>query len=186
METITVHKARAVGWTDGLVAGNLRADIVAEARTWLGTPYHACADLKGIGVDCAMLMMRVYAAAGLVEFVDPRPYDPQWALHHAEEMYIAWLERMGAHRVQAPALGDIALFQWGRCFSHGGIVVEAPGPVDDAQVLHAYLGHGVNVTRLREAPLDGRPRQFWTFPEHLKFVGSNSPGSVKSMTFRSV
>ena len=106
--------------------------------------------------------MRVYSAVGAVEFTDPRPSSPQWHLHHAEEMYLGWLERMGARRVQAPALGDIAMFRWGRCFSHGGIVVEAPGPEAEAQVLHSYLGHGVDLTRLREAPLEGRERQFWS------------------------
>lgn len=29
-----------------------RAAVVAEARSWIGTPYHNCADVKGAGVDC--------------------------------------------------------------------------------------------------------------------------------------
>lgn len=142
-----------------------RAMVVAEALTWRDTPYHHCADLKGVGVDCALILMRVYANVGLVEFVDPRPYDPQWHLHRSEEMYIGWLERMGARQVQAPGLGDVALFRFGRCFSHGGIVVEAPGASDslaDTQILHSYIDRGVHLTRLREEPLDGREHQFWS------------------------
>jgi hypothetical protein len=27
-----------------------RAAVVAEARSWIGTPYHNCADFKGTGV----------------------------------------------------------------------------------------------------------------------------------------
>ena len=99
-----------------------------------------CADIKGVGVDCALILMRIYADVGLIEFVDPRPYDPQWHLHHAEERYIAWLVRMGAQRVQTPAVGDVALFRWGRCFSHGGVVVEAPGPFEDTQAVRVAIG----------------------------------------------
>ncbi len=29
-----------------------RAEIIAEARTWLGTPYHHQGRVKGVGVDC--------------------------------------------------------------------------------------------------------------------------------------
>jgi cell wall-associated NlpC family hydrolase len=139
-----------------------RMAVVDEAMTWLGTPYHHCADVKGIGVDCAMILMRTYSVAGLVEFVDPRPYPPEWHLHHSEEMYVAWLERMGARRVQAPALGDVVLFRFGRCFSHGSVVVAMPGALDETQVVHAYLNRGVHLTRLREEPLAGRDRQFWS------------------------
>ncbi len=34
-----------------------RAIIVAEARKWVGTPYHSCADVRGAGVDCGMLIV---------------------------------------------------------------------------------------------------------------------------------
>lgn len=139
-----------------------RKAVVAEAMTWLGTPYHHCADIKGVGVDCALILMRTYANAGLIDFVDPRPYSPEWHLHRSEELYIAWLERMGARQVQAPALGDVVLFHFGRCFSHGSVVVEEAPHVEDTQVLHAYLEREVNLTRLREDPLAGRARQFWS------------------------
>ena len=53
-----------------------RAAVVAAARAWIGTPYHHMADIKGVGVDCAMLLVRVYCDLGLVEHFDPRPYTP--------------------------------------------------------------------------------------------------------------
>ena len=34
-------------------------DIVTEARTWVRTPYHHQARLKGVGVDCAGLVIGV-------------------------------------------------------------------------------------------------------------------------------
>lgn len=38
---------------------NLQA--VAEAITWLGTPYHHQGRVKGVGVDCGTLLCEVYA-----------------------------------------------------------------------------------------------------------------------------
>lgn len=43
-----------------------RAEIVAEARSWLGTPYHHQARLKGVGVDCAGLLIGVARNLGMV------------------------------------------------------------------------------------------------------------------------
>jgi cell wall-associated NlpC family hydrolase len=49
------------------MSASQRAAVVAEAKTWIGTPYHHAADVKGHGVDCAMLLVRIYGDLGLVE-----------------------------------------------------------------------------------------------------------------------
>lgn len=96
--------------------------IVAETRRWLGTPYRHTGDVLGVGVDCAMLPVRVLTALGLIPpDVEPRPYAPDWHLHRSEEKYLGWVERF-AVKVDAPQPGDLALFRFGRCLSHGGIV----------------------------------------------------------------
>jgi cell wall-associated NlpC family hydrolase len=133
-----------------------RLRVVVEARSWLHTPYHHHGRIKGVGVDCAQILCAVFESCGLVPHVDPGFYAPDHHLHRSEEIYIQWLERCGAHEVQTPASGDVALFRFGRTWSHGGIVLEP------ATVLHAYLGRGVIVTRLDEEPLDGRPPRFWS------------------------
>ena len=135
--------------------GQARAAVVAEAMTWLGTPYHHHARIKGTGVDCAQLLIAVYAECELVPAVDPGKYPVEWHLHQNEEKFAEWLERVGAREVQTPAPGDIALFRYGRTYSHGGIVV-------GEQILHAYMGLGVCLHRLTEAPLAGRPVKFWS------------------------
>ena len=61
-----------------------RAAVVAAARAWIGTPYHHMADIKGVGVDCAMLLVRVYCDLGLVEPFDPRPYTQDWMMHQED------------------------------------------------------------------------------------------------------
>lgn len=39
-----------------------RADIVEEARSWIGTPFHHQASLKGVGVDCVGLIRGIMVA----------------------------------------------------------------------------------------------------------------------------
>lgn len=115
-----------------------RAAVVAAARDWIGTPYHHMADLKGVGVDCAMLLVRVYCDLGLVEPFDPRPYPRDWHLHRADERYLAALLAR-SHEVATPRPGDVALIRYGRCYSHGGVVTRA-APLT---VVHAFYPAGV-------------------------------------------
>ncbi len=116
-------------------ADDQRALVVAEARSWLGTPYHHAADVKGAGVDCAMLLVRVFCDLGFVPPFDPRPYTRDWFLHRSEERYLgALLAR--AREVRSPGLGDIVLFRMGRCFGHGGIVSR----LEPLSLIHAFAG----------------------------------------------
>ena len=110
-----------------------RAAVVTEARTWLGTPYHHAADVKGHGVDCGMLLVRVYCDLGLVEAFDPRPYTKDWFLHRNEERYLGFLLAR-SREVRFPGLGDIVLFRIGRCFAHAGIVSQ----VEPLTIIHAF------------------------------------------------
>jgi cell wall-associated NlpC family hydrolase len=110
-----------------------RATVVAAARAWIGTPYHHAADVKGAGVDCAMLLVRVYSDLGLISPFDPRPYVRDWMLHRDDERYLGFLlER--ARMVSEPGPGDVILFRFGRCFSHGGIVTK----FDPLTIVHAF------------------------------------------------
>lgn len=102
-----------------------RAAVVREAETWLGTPYHGNADVKGAGVDCAMLPLRVYSNVGLVPFIDPRPYPMQWSLHQRQERYLMKVLEY-FREIEVPAQGDFVMFKFGKCWAHGGIVVDWP------------------------------------------------------------
>ncbi len=110
--------------------------IVTEAMTWLRTPYHHQGRIKGVGVDCAMILCEVYHAVGMVPFIDPRPYTHDWHLHRSEENYLGWIKQY-ADPVDVPEPGDVVLYRFGRCISHGGIVVDWP------QIIHAYRAEGV-------------------------------------------
>ena len=110
-----------------------RAAVIDSARQWLGTPYHHMADVKGVGCDCAMLLVRVFCDLGLVAPFDPRPYTRDWHLHRGEERYLDLLLAR-ARQVEAPEPGDVALFKYGRCYSHGGIVTRSR----PLTIIHAF------------------------------------------------
>lgn len=110
-----------------------RAAVVAEARSWIGTPYHTCADIKGAGVDCGMLLVRVFVDNGLCAPFDPRPYPVDWHLHRSEERYLGFVFDRG-HEVRAARPGDVMVLRYGRCYSHGGIVTA----ISPLTLVHAY------------------------------------------------
>jgi len=110
-----------------------RVAIVAMARSWIGTPYHNCADIKGVGVDCGMLIVRVFVDTGLCAPFDPRPYASDWHLHRSEERYLGFVFDRCAE-VEAPQHGDVMVMRFGRCYSHGGIVTAAK----PLKIVHAY------------------------------------------------
>ncbi|MGH6838714.1 MAG: hypothetical protein ACREDT_07915 [Methylocella sp.] len=110
-----------------------RERIVREARSWLGTPYHAQADIKGAGVDCGMLLVRVFVDCRLVSPFDPRPYADDWYLHRAEERYLGFVFDR-AKEVIHPLPGDVMVFRYGRCYAHGGIMT-GTSPLT---IVHAY------------------------------------------------
>lgn len=134
-----------------------RAAVVAEARTWLRTPYHHAGTIKGAGVDCAMLPLAVYRATGLLPEFSFDDYPPDWHLHRDAERYLE-IVTCFAREVQAPiGPGDFVLFRWGRCFAHGAIIVDWP------QIIHAVLHVGVaQDNALQVSQLIDRPRRFFT------------------------
>lgn len=108
-----------------------RAALVMAAHNWLNTPYHHKARIKGAGVDCAQLLIGVYAEAGLIEPFDTGDYPPDWMLHREEERFLAWVNQYLVE-VETPLPGDVAIWRFGRSFSHGAIVVDWP------LFIHAY------------------------------------------------
>ena len=129
--------------------------VVSEAREWLGTPFHHQGRVKGGGVDCAMLLAEIYHRCGLVPYVDPGYYPPDWHLHRDAERYLEQLMPY-AHQLAGPPLpGDVAVFQFGRTFSHGAIVVAWP------LLIHAYWQRGVVWGDATLNPLAGREVKFF-------------------------
>ncbi len=125
-----------------------RAQVVAEALTWLRTPYHHRGTIKGVGVDCAQFPMRVYATCGLIEPFDTGDYPPDWHLHRSEERYLAAVSSR-ARQVDPSDVGpgDFVVFRLGRCYAHGAIVVDWP------RVIHAVVDACVMLDEATSAQL---------------------------------
>ena len=136
---------------------NARARIIEEAHTWLGTPWRHAQCAKGAGVDCAMLLCAVYHSVGIVPWIDPRPYPPDWHLHRDRERIIEIMERY-ARRLQpdeVPQPGDIALYRYGRTASHSAIIES------DEMAIHADITARM-VTRIERASLLPRLDSYWS------------------------
>lgn len=134
-----------------------RAAVVAEAKTWLRTPYHGSARLKGVGVDCAQLPIAVYGAVGLIDPPSPR-YSQDWHLHRNEELYLGWVLQFATEIDRSEvAPGDFGLWRFGRAFSHGAIAVAPP------VMIHAHLGRNVELVDMEgDEELRSRPARFFT------------------------
>lgn len=87
--------------------------IIAEARSWIGTPYQHQASLKGVGCDCLGLLRGVWRGVVGAEPELPPPYAPDWAEAGGTETLAAAAQRClveGDAATIAP--GDVLLFRW--------------------------------------------------------------------------
>ena len=134
-----------------------RQKVVTEVLEWINTPYHHHGRIKGAGVDCAMLLCEVFERAGVIGRVDPGFYAHDWHLHHGIELFSDWLGKHAREKNGPFQPGDIALWKYGRTFSHGSIYV------GENLFAHSYIGRGVILSRADEEPLAGREMQHWSF-----------------------
>lgn len=137
-----------------------RDEVIAVARSWIGTPFHNNAGLKGIGVDCAHFLACVFQEAGVVERFEVERYSPQWFLHRDEERFMRVVMQKAKREIgEAEAQkADIVLYKLGRLYAHGAIIIEWPG-----RVIHAHmLSRGVVESGGRDGDLSSRATKFFT------------------------
>lgn len=117
--------------------------VVAAARTWIGTPYLHQARCRGAGTDCLGLVLGVWKDLG-GNFPAPVPaYTPDWSEPEGREDLLTAARRFLQERPAGQeAAGDVLLFRMrtGRVAKHLGILA-VPGP--SARFIHAYSGLGV-------------------------------------------
>lgn len=91
----------------------MRNEIIDEARTWIGTPFHHQQCLKGHGVDCVQFVSAVGARLNLCQRIPkeksnyprrPRPKD----LINGMKQYLYELDL----NCDSFDIGDIALIEW--------------------------------------------------------------------------
>jgi cell wall-associated NlpC family hydrolase len=124
-----------------MISKETRDNIIAEAKTWLGTPYHPGGRVKGAGCDCATFIAEVCIALGLVPNIDIPTESAAHFLETGNPIYLETVLKY-AEEIPEPELqpGDLVMYKRRRwpIFTHGAIVVNWP-----TAVLHAIQQHGV-------------------------------------------
>ena len=114
---------------------------VAEARSWIGTPYVHQASVRGAGCDCLGLVRGVWRGLHGAEPVAVPRYSPDCDEAQGEERLWSAARRY-LTPVDEVAAGRVILFRMrsGAVAKHLGIVAEAGAA---PTFIHAYSGHGV-------------------------------------------
>ncbi len=119
--------------------------MLAEALSWIGTPYRHQGSSKGIGCDCLGLIRGAWRAVYGAEPEASGPYAPDWAEVGGEDRFLAAARRHCTEKPGAKALrGDLLLFRWRPHLpaKHAGILI------DEGHFIHAYQGHSVIISSL--------------------------------------
>jgi NlpC/P60 family putative phage cell wall peptidase len=128
-----------------------RADVVADARLWLGTPYVHQASLRGVGSDCAGLTSGIPrdrgTPEGLAWAANRRAYGrvprPDILLSSADQ----YADQI---KVEEAGLGDVLLFRIFKEPQHFAII----SSLDPVYIIHAWYSAG----RVVENRLDDKWR----------------------------
>lgn len=90
-----------------------REQVIAAARSWIGTPYRHQASCKHIGCDCLGLLRGVWREVAGAEPELPQPYSSDWAEASGEETLASaarkYLDEIAMADISP---GDVLLFRW--------------------------------------------------------------------------
>lgn len=141
----------------------MRAGVVAEARSWIGTPYLHQASMKGAGCDCLGLLRGVWRAYLGNEPEALPPYSPDWdEIAKQDVLLTAAQTHLNERSIDHLAAGDVILFRMRKqaVAKHLGICSEARS---EPKFVHAYVNHGVVENSLSE-PWVKRIAGVFSFP----------------------
>lgn len=93
--------------------GYTRADILAQARLWIGTPYHHQASLRGVGADCLGLVRGVWCGLHGCDAETPPAYSRDWAEASGTEALLGAAGRhLVAGEIAGMKAGDVLIFRF--------------------------------------------------------------------------
>ena len=119
---------------------NIASAVLAEALTWIGTPYRHQGRRKGVGCDCLGLVIGVWTAVYGAAPAEPGPYSADWAEAGSEDSLLGAARNWFREKPTTEAVpGDLLLFRWRQNLpaKHAGILT------DKYRFLHAYEGSAV-------------------------------------------
>ncbi len=96
-----------------LANNTLRAQIIAETRSWIDTPYLHQASVKNVGCDCLGLVRGIWRAVYGDEPEATPAYSPDWA-ESAKYEQLAFAARRHMHEIDPAAFrpADLLIFRW--------------------------------------------------------------------------
>jgi hypothetical protein len=118
--------------------------IIVEAKTWLGTPYHPNAMMKGAGADCATFIAAVCMNLRLIPEIQIPKLRASYFLTTGNPLYLETVIQFCDEIQEGDVCpGDLVMYKRPRwsIFTHAAIVVDWP-----YAVLHAVQKHGVIMT----------------------------------------
>lgn len=118
--------------------GAQRKAAVAEARSWVGTPYVLGGRIKQVGCDCVTFIAEGAIACGMLsrEEVETMPiYSHDWWAHAKDDLYLLRLLRHAAKVAEAktyrtlmpePANLILTKVNGSRVLNHGAVITQWP------------------------------------------------------------
>jgi len=145
-----------------MAASNIHQDaILAEARRWIGTPFHHQASTLGAGTDCLGLIRGIWRTLYGAEPELVPPYAPDWAEATGRETLLEAARRNLVEIASDDASpGDVLLFRLkpNAPARHCAILSRK------GQMIHAWSGYAVAEVPF-EAAWQRRLSHVFRFPE---------------------
>ena len=119
--------------------------VLAEAESWIGTPYRHGASMRGVSCDCLGLVRGIWRTLYGKEPEQPGAYAADWAESASGDPLMEAAQRHMKPRISGdPQPGDLLAFRWRAdvAAKHLGIMVR------DNRFIHAYEGHCVMASAL--------------------------------------
>ncbi len=117
--------------------------IVAEARTWIGTPYQHQASCRGVGADCLGLVRGVYYALYGQALETPPPYAAYAQAGEEETLWQAAQDYLLPASLP-PRPGQVMLFRLNRYLPARHLAIAS----EPERMIHALSGAHVCEVRL--------------------------------------
>ncbi len=150
-----------------------RAEIVRQARQWVGTPYRHQHRVRQQGVDCVGLIIGAGHNAGVLAIPEEAwaPFAAYARTPNPTKMAEA-MEIFLRRRETGPDLppdGSVCWMGWrAHMPMHLGILATAPDGTGRRTLIHAYEHVGACVEHGFEAEWPGRVLSWWDYPGVLE------------------
>jgi len=138
-----------------------RDRVIEEAKEWIGTPHRHYEIKKGLGCDCGLFIIGVYANLGLIKEERPKFYPEDWAMHKpVGEMFESIVQKYCIEICKDEVKpGDLILYKFGKCLSHSSLAME------DDMIIHSEKPMGVTISNRFTNTWHKRERKYYTYKD---------------------